>query len=48
MVKHYAIKMCGGVDIKIHVFLTSALLRAELSASRFYRFTPGERDPGTH
>jgi hypothetical protein len=36
------------MDVKIHVFLTSALVRGELSASRLCRFTPGERAPGTH
>jgi hypothetical protein len=29
-------------------FLTSALDGGEWSASRPYRFTPGERAPGTH
>jgi hypothetical protein len=35
----------GGVDIYIHIFLTSALAGGEWSASRF---TSGERAPGTH
>jgi hypothetical protein len=30
------------------VFLTSALVGGEWSASRFGRFTPGERTPGIH
>jgi hypothetical protein len=30
-----------------HVFLTSALVGGEWSASRSGRFTPGERAPGT-
>jgi hypothetical protein len=31
----------GGVDVQIHVFLTSALVGGEWSASRLCRFTPG-------
>jgi hypothetical protein len=38
-------KTYGGVDIWIHVFLTSALVVCEWSDSRFGRFTPGERAP---
>jgi hypothetical protein len=38
----------GGVDVETHVFLTSALVGDEWSASRPGRFTPGERAPGTH
>jgi hypothetical protein len=37
-----------GVDIQIHIFLTSALVGGDWSASRPSRFTPGERAPGTH
>jgi hypothetical protein len=33
-------KAYGGVDVQIHIFLTSALV-GELSASRPGRFTPG-------
>jgi hypothetical protein len=33
----------GGVDVQIHVFLTSALVGGEWSASR-----PGVLAPGTH
>jgi hypothetical protein len=40
-------KTYGGMDVLIHVFLTSALLGAEWSASHFGLFTPGERDPRT-
>jgi hypothetical protein len=36
-----------GVDVQIHIFLTSALV-GQWSASRPCRFTPGERIPGTH
>jgi hypothetical protein len=41
-------KAYGGVDVLIHVFLTSALAGGEWSASRPYRFTSGERAPHTH
>jgi hypothetical protein len=37
-----------GVDVLIHVFLTSALVGGEWSASRRSRFTPRERAPDTH
>jgi hypothetical protein len=36
------------VDVQTHVFLTSALVGGEWSASRPGRFTPGEKAPGTH
>jgi hypothetical protein len=35
-------KAYGGVDVLIHIFLTSALVGGEWSASRSGRFTPGE------
>jgi hypothetical protein len=38
----------GGVDVKIHVFLTSALVGREESASCPGRFAPRERASGTH
>jgi hypothetical protein len=41
-------KTVGGVDVLIHVFLTSALDGGEQSASSSGRFTPGERTPGNH
>jgi hypothetical protein len=41
-------KAHGGVDVQIHVWLTSALVRGEWLASRPGRFTPGEKVPGTH
>jgi hypothetical protein len=37
-------KAYGGVDVQIHVFLISALVGCELSASRPCRFIPEERD----
>jgi hypothetical protein len=41
-------KAYGGMDVFIHIFLIAALAGDEWSASRPGRFTPGERDPGTH
>jgi hypothetical protein len=41
-------KAYGGVDVYIHIFLTSALAGGEWSTSCSGRFTPGEIDPGTH
>jgi hypothetical protein len=38
----------GGVDVQIHIFLTSVLFGREWLASRPGRFTPGERAPDTH
>jgi hypothetical protein len=36
------------VDVQIHIFLTSALVGGESSASRPGRFTFGERTVGNH
>jgi hypothetical protein len=41
-------KAYGGVDVYIHIFLTSALAGGEWSASRPDRFIPVERVSGTH
>jgi hypothetical protein len=41
-------KVCGGVGIYIHIFLTPALAGGEWSASHPGRFTPEERAPVTH
>jgi hypothetical protein len=41
-------KTYGGVDVQTNVFLTSALVGGEWSASRPGRFTPKERAPATH
>jgi hypothetical protein len=41
-------KAYRGVDVQTHVFLTSALVGDEWSASRLGRFTGGERAHGTH
>jgi hypothetical protein len=37
-----------GVDVQIHVFLTSALVGGGWSVTRPDRFTARERGPGTH
>jgi hypothetical protein len=41
-------KAYGGVDVEIYIFLASALVGGERSASRPGRFTPREGAPGTH
>jgi hypothetical protein len=41
-------KAYAGVDVQIHIFLTSKLAGREWSASCPCHFTPGERAPGTH
>jgi hypothetical protein len=41
-------KANGGVEVYIHIFLTSALVGGEWSTSRPGRFNPRERPPGTH
>jgi hypothetical protein len=41
-------KAYEGVDVYIHIFLTSALVGGEWSASRPCHLIPGERVPGTH
>jgi hypothetical protein len=48
LTKHYAMKASGRVDLWIHVFLSSALVGGEWSASRPCHLIPGERAPGTH
>jgi hypothetical protein len=40
-------KAYGGVEVQIHIFLTSTLVGGECSASRPCRFTPREKAPGT-
>jgi hypothetical protein len=37
------LKTYGGVDVEIHIFLTSALVADECSASQPGRFTPGKK-----
>jgi hypothetical protein len=41
-------KVYGGVDVQIRIFLTSALAGGEWSASRLGRFTPRDRALRTH
>jgi hypothetical protein len=41
-------KVYGGMDVQIHIFLTLALVGGEWSASHPGCITPGERAPGTH
>jgi hypothetical protein len=41
-------KAYGGMDVKIHILLTSALTGGERLVSRPGCFTPGERATGTH
>jgi hypothetical protein len=41
-------KTYGGMDVYIHIFLTSALVGGEWSTSCPGRFIPGERAPGAH
>jgi hypothetical protein len=41
-------KAYGGVDVQIHIFLTSTLVKGEWSPSRPGRFTHRERVPSTH
>jgi hypothetical protein len=48
LIKHLSMKAYWGVDIQLHVFLTSALDGGQWSASRHCRFTLEERTPGTH
>jgi hypothetical protein len=44
VVKQYTMKAYGGVDVQIHIFLTTALGGGELSASRPGPFTPREKN----
>jgi hypothetical protein len=41
-------KAYGGVDVQIHIFLTSAVAGGEWPASPLGRFTPEEIAPGIH
>jgi hypothetical protein len=48
LIKYHAKMMAGGVEVQIHVFLTSALNGREWSVSRPGNFTPGGRTSGTY
>jgi hypothetical protein len=48
LIKYYAMKEYRGVDVYIHIVLTSALAGGEWSASLPGHFTPREITPGTH
>jgi hypothetical protein len=39
--RHECFRRMGGVDVQFHVYLSSALVRAEWSASRSGRLNPG-------
>jgi hypothetical protein len=45
LIKQYAMKAYGGMDIEIHIFLSSALAGGQWSDSRLFRFTPGKEPP---
>jgi hypothetical protein len=42
VIKHHAMKTCGGVKVQLHALLTSALDGGEWSASSSGRFTAGQ------
>jgi hypothetical protein len=48
LIEQYAMRMCEGVNVKIKVFLTSALVGGEWSALGTERFSFGKTSPGTH
>jgi len=48
VLKNQAIKMYGGMDIKIHAFSTSVVVRNEWSRSCFRHFNSGERTQVIH
>jgi hypothetical protein len=48
LIKHYTVKTYGGVDVQIQVFVTSARVAGEWSASCLGHFTLMKRAPGTH
>jgi hypothetical protein len=47
LIKDYAMKAYGGVDVYIHIFLTLALAGGKRSASHPDHFTPRGRAPST-
>jgi hypothetical protein len=48
VIKHYAMKTYGGVNVKIHMFMISVLDGGEWTALRPGHVTPGERVPSAH
>jgi hypothetical protein len=48
LIKHYATKVYGRVEVYIHAFFTSALGEVEWSASQPSRFTLRERPSSIH
>ena len=44
----HIMKAYRGVEVQLHLYLTSAVDGTEWSASRPGRFTPGDRVPDTH
>jgi hypothetical protein len=48
LTKHYAMKAYGGVDIWIHIILTSALAGMSGQVHAPAALPPGERTSGTH
>jgi hypothetical protein len=48
LIKHYAMKMYGGVAVQFYAFLPSALDRSEWSVSHHGRFNPRKRAVGSH
>jgi hypothetical protein len=45
LINHYAMKAYGGMEVQLHIFLTSALVAGEWLASCPGRFTPGKETP---
>jgi hypothetical protein len=48
IIKHYAMKAYGGVNVQTHIFLISVRDGGEWLASRPGRFTPGKEPPATY
>jgi len=45
LIKHHAIKICGGVEVELHTFLTLVLDTGEWSFACPSHFTPEQRTP---
>jgi hypothetical protein len=48
LIKHHTTKVCGGLEVRFHTHLTSALEGDELSASCHCKFIPGEKVLDVH